>query len=198
VTGTFPGYPVSARREGKATNEVMDIADHTAAPTVRPAARRNLSTGVLIGIGLVATLDEAVLHQLLDWHHFYDLPSRQGTPLTDHARTAGLLSDGLFHVVATAILVAGVWRLGTAGGIPAALRSRLLWAGVCLGFGGFNLYDATIQHKLLRLHQVRRGVADPLPYDLAFGGAAAAILLLGVWLLTTDRTMRSKPAGSSS
>jgi uncharacterized membrane protein len=149
------------------------------------AAGGILATGVLIGIGLVATLDEVVLHQVLDWHHFYDLPSRQGVALTDQARGVGLLSDGLFHVVATAVLVVGVLRLGGAGGVAAVIGSRRLWAGICLGFGGFNLYDATIQHKLLRLHQVRRDAVEQLPYDLAFGGAALAILLLGVWLLVT-------------
>ena len=165
---------------------MIDIEGEAARPAAGRAAGGSLATGVLIGIGLVATLDEVVLHQLLDWHHFYDLPSRQGTALTDRARRVGLLSDGLLHVVATAVLVVGVLRLGNAGAVPAVLASRRLWAGICLGFGGFNLYDATIQHKLLRLHQVRRDAVDQLPYDLAFGGAALVILLLGVWLLTTD------------
>lgn len=168
----------------------MNIGERTAgerAASPGRAAAGSVLTGVLIGIGLVATLDEVVLHQLLDWHHFYDLPSRQGTPLDERARTVGLVADGLFHLVATGCLVLGLWRLAAAGGVAARRGGRRLWAGVCLGFGGFNLYDATVQHKLLRLHQVRRDAADLLPYDLVFGGAALLVLLAGVWLLVGDR-----------
>ncbi|MBB3111577.1 putative membrane protein [Paenibacillus phyllosphaerae] len=48
---------------------------------------RNLWSGVLFGLGAVAFIDEAIFHQLLHWHHFYD-KSTTGI---------GLLSDGLFH-----------------------------------------------------------------------------------------------------
>jgi uncharacterized membrane protein len=59
---------------------------------------------------------------------------------------------------------------------------RALIAGMLIGMGGFNLYDGTIQHKILQLHPVREGVPDPLPYDLAFNALALALLLLG-WRL---------------
>lgn len=51
-----------------------------------PAARRrNLFSGLLFGLGVIAFLDEVVFHQLLHWHHFYD----RGTT------AAGLVSDGV-------------------------------------------------------------------------------------------------------
>lgn len=50
-------------------------------------ANRNMWSGILFGIGLAAFIDEAVFHQLLRWHHFYDKST------TD----IGLISDGLFH-----------------------------------------------------------------------------------------------------
>lgn len=53
----------------------------------RNYSSRNIWSGILFGIGLVAFLDEAVFHQLLHWHHFYD---RSTTEI-------GLVSDGLFH-----------------------------------------------------------------------------------------------------
>ena len=58
------------------------------------------------------------------------------------------------------------------------------------GAGAFNLYDGTIQHKLLRLHQVREGASDQLPYDLVYIGLAAAALALGVALLRSRRPER--------
>jgi uncharacterized membrane protein len=132
--------------------------------------------GVLVGIGIAGTLDEVVLHQLLGWHHFYD----RSTP------TVGLVSDGLFHLLSTALLVIGVIQLverrHTTTDPP-----RLALAGILLGAGGFNLYDGTIQHKLLGLHQVRAGAPNNLPYDLAFLTVAAAVALTGALLLRTTR-----------
>jgi uncharacterized membrane protein len=132
--------------------------------------------GILVGIGLAGTLDEVVLHQLLGWHHFYD---RSTT-------TAGLVSDGLFHLFSTAVLVIGliqlVERRRTTSDPP-----RLALAGILLGAGGFNLYDGTIQHKLLGLHQVRAGAPDNLPYDLAFLAIAATLALAGALLLRRTR-----------
>lgn len=132
--------------------------------------------GVLVGIGIAGTLDEVVLHQLLRWHHFYD----RSTP------SVGLISDGLFHIFSTALLVIGVIQLverrRTSPDPP-----RLALAGILLGAGGFNLYDGTIQHKLLGLHQVRAGAPNNLPYDLAFLALAAIVTLAGALLLRQVR-----------
>lgn len=54
-----------------------------------------LFTGVLLGVGIIGFADEALLHQILQWHAFY-----WGTD--QHAR---ILSDGLFHVGSTALLI---------------------------------------------------------------------------------------------
>jgi uncharacterized membrane protein len=132
--------------------------------------------GVLVGIGIAGTLDEVVLHQLLAWHHFYD----RSTP------TVGLVSDGLFHILSTTVLVVGIIQLverrRTTPDPP-----RLALAGILLGAGGFNLYDGTIQHKLLRLHQVRADAPNNLPYDLAFIALAATIALAGALILRHTR-----------
>ena len=128
--------------------------------------------GVLVGIGVAGTLDEVVLHQLFGWHHFYD----RSTP------TVGLASDGLFHLFSTAVLVLGVIQLverrRTTPDPP-----RLALAGILLGAGCFNLYDGTIQHKVLRLHQIRPDAPDNLPYDLTFLAIAAALAATGALLL---------------
>jgi uncharacterized membrane protein len=140
---------------------------------LRAARRSALVTGLLLGVGLVGALDEIVLHQLLQWHNFY----------VHATRFWRVFVDGLFHAVTTALLVAGAVRLWR----DRALLSRVpawtpLGAGVLLGMGGFNLYDGIVQHKLLRLHPVREGVPDELPYDLAFNAVSLALLAAG-WLL---------------
>ncbi|MHA7144472.1 DUF2243 domain-containing protein [Arthrobacter sp. TmT3-37] len=137
--------------------------------------RRNVLVGVLFGCGLIAFVDEAVFHQLLHWHHFYD----RSTP------AAGLVSDGVFHAfswfatVASLFLFADLRRRG-------ALRARRWVGGVLVGIGAFQLFDGLVQHKLLDLHEVRYGV-DLLPYDLLWNGVALAFLAAGILVLLGTR-----------
>ena len=126
----------------------------------------------LLGVGVAGTLDEVIFHQLLRWHHFYDR--------SDAA--VALISDGVFHLVSTGAIVLGgilLWRARRAG----PLDGRRVWGSVLAGAGAFNLYDGTVQHKVLRLHQVREGVANEAPYDLAFIGAALITLVVGLAII---------------
>jgi uncharacterized membrane protein len=134
------------------------------------ARRSLLLTGILLGIGLVCSLDQIVLHELLQWHNLY-------VHTTTYWR---LFIDGLFHAASAGLLVLAALRLWQ--GRRAGMGTwRVLAAGVLLGMGGFNLYDGTVQHKLLGLHPVREGVTDQLPYDLAFNGIAILLLAAGLW-----------------
>ncbi len=127
---------------------------------------------VLTGVGLAVTLDEVVFHQLLGWHHLVDSPDL----------SVGLASDGVLHVLGSLALVVGAVLLArTWSGRP-----RRVVGGALVGAGGFNLFDGTVNHKLLELHQVRPGVPDLLPYDLAWIGSALAVLLLGLVLRRSD------------
>jgi uncharacterized membrane protein len=145
---------------------------------------RSLGVCALIGAALMAAVDEIVFHQILGWHHFYD---RSTTGV-------GLLSDGLLHTAELLGLLAGFF-------LYADLRRRRAlapahaWAGLFLGLGGFQLFDGIVDHKLLRLHQIRYGV-DITPYDWAWNLAALALLLVGVVLAV--RAARRGAAGPTS
>jgi uncharacterized membrane protein len=144
-----------------------------------PDRRRSALAAAAVGAGLVAAVDEIVFHQLLAWHHFYDRATPQ----------VGLLSDGLLHsaeivaLAAGAVVLARLLRTRT-------LSARAAWAGLLLGGGAFQLVDGLVNHKLLRVHQVRYGV-DLLPYDLAWNAAGALLLLAGAILLPRSRTAPS-------
>jgi uncharacterized membrane protein len=137
--------------------------------------RRSLLSAGLVGVGLMAGVDTIVFHQLLGWHHFYD----RSTP------DVGLLSDGLLHAAELVALVAGFFlladlvRRGT-------LHRRLAWAGLLLGAGAFQLLDGTVNHKVLRVHQIRYDV-DLLPYDVAWIASALVLLVAGGLLARTGR-----------
>jgi uncharacterized membrane protein len=138
-------------------------------------AERNVVSGVLLGVGVAAFVDEAVFHQVLHWHHFYD----RGTP------AAGLVSDGLFHAFGWFATVAGLFLVVDVVRRDAWSGRRWV-AGLLLGAGAFQLYDGTIQHKLLGLHQIRYGV--PLAaYDWTWNVLAVLLVVAGGWLLLLAR-----------
>jgi uncharacterized membrane protein len=124
----------------------------------------------------MAAVDEIVFHQVLAWHHFYD----GSTP------AIGLLSDGLLHSAEIVLLAAGAFALADLIR-RRALASVSAWGGFFLGAGGFQLFDGIVDHKLLRLHQVRYGV-DLLPYDVAWNAAGVVLLLVGAVLARLGRT----------
>jgi uncharacterized membrane protein len=143
--------------------------------TDRADRRRSLGAGAMIGVGVMAAVDEIVFHQLLGWHHFYD----RSTP------DVALLSDGLLHAVELVVLVAGFFLLSEVRR-RRELDPRAAWAGVLLGAGGFQLFDALVNHKVLRVHQVRYDV-DLLPYDLGWTLSALVLVTAGVVLLRHRR-----------
>ncbi len=60
-------------------------------------------------------------------------------------------------------------------------------AGGLIGWGGFQLYDGLLQHKVLGPHQIRYHVRL-LPYDLIWNIAGGAGLVIGLLLLLGGRS----------
>ncbi|MFC7457044.1 DUF2243 domain-containing protein [Brachybacterium sp. GCM10030267] len=142
--------------------------------------RRTVASGVLFGCGIAASIiDLFIFHLVLQWHHFYDL-STAGVALT---------ADGFFHAVAWFVTVWGLFLLA-----DVRRRAELRWsrwiAAVITGIGAFQLFDGVVDHKLLRIHQIRYGV-DLLPYDAVWIGSSALVLVSGVLMLWRTRPVRS-------
>jgi uncharacterized membrane protein len=152
--------------------------------TIRNYSARNVWSGVLFGIGVIAFIDEVVFHQLLHWHHFYDKSTSN----------IGLVSDGLFHAFSFFATIGSLFML-------ADLRRRgAFWlhrwiGGILLGSGAFQLYDGIIQHKLMRLHQIRYNV-DIAPYDWTWNLAALVLLVAGIVITIRTSSKRTPPEGS--
>ena len=70
---------------------------------------------------------------------------------------------------------------------------RALIAGALVGAGAFQLYDGTVQHKLLGLHQIRYGV-DLTVYDWTWNVVALIILVAGAMLLYRGRSAARRGA----
>lgn len=118
----------------------------------------------------MGAIDEIVFHQLLQWHHFYH-------DTTDSRR---IVSDGLLHLFTLAMLVLGAFRLWQERhDLTSVVTDRPFWAGILLGLGSFQLFDGIVDHKILRLHQIREDTDNLLPYDLAWNAGAILLLLAG-------------------
>ncbi|TSI04499.1 DUF2243 domain-containing protein [Lysinibacillus sp. BW-2-10] len=143
----------------------------------------NLWSGVFFGVGIVAFLDEAIFHQLLHWHHFYDKATL----------SVGLISDGLFHAFSWFATVAGLFML-------AQLRKRNVWkkqkwiGSLLLGAGVFQLYDGTIQHKLMKIHQIRYNV-EIFYYDLTWNVIAILLIIIGIVLIKKKSSIPHQKVG---
>lgn len=138
---------------------------------IKAQRSKNIWSGILFGIGLMALIDEIIFHQLLQWHHFYD---RSTTFI-------GILSDGLLNAFALFALVIGLFMFADLQR-KHVLQKRKWTGGIFAGLGGFQLFDGIINHKLLRIHQVRYDV-NILPYDLAWNISGAVLLIIGLVLL---------------
>lgn len=149
----------------------------------RSDMRRSMMCAMLLGIGMMAALDEIIFHQILGWHHFFDW----STPMF------GLFSDGLLHSAELILFVLGFFMF-------ADLRKRNAfkqtsgWAGFFFGMGGFQLFDGIIDHKLLGLHQIRY-VDNILPYDLAWNGFGVLLLLTG-FVFARRARVQNRASGS--
>lgn len=161
----------------------------------RRLARSALFTGILLGIGIAAFLDETLLHQLLQWHTFYWYTDQRGR----------ILSDGLFHAFSTLLLLWGAFRLWQGRDTWDLFNRNAIAAAILMGIGGFNLYDGIVQHFILRLHIVNELVCsspisqrqtflgictNDIPYEIVFDLIALVILVAGIILWR--RAMRMK------
>ncbi|CAL9340224.1 DUF2243 domain-containing protein [Streptomyces sp. DH-12] len=146
-----------------------------AATARRTEPRRSLLVCAVIGAAVMAAVDEIVFHQILHWHHFYDRSTSD----------VALMSDGLLHTASLLALVAGFFLFADLRR-RRALAPGHAWSGAFLGAGAFQLFDGIVDHKVLRVHQVRYGV-DVTPYDWAWNLAGLLLLLVGGFLLVRAR-----------
>ena len=139
------------------------------------SARESFRAAMLIGIGIMAAVDEIIFHQLLAWHHLYDRSTTK----------VGLMADGILHAAELVVIVAGFfWMLELRK--SGSLVKPFATAGLFVGLGLFQLFDGLIDHKVLRLHQIRY-VDNVVPYDIAWNVTAVILLAIGFVLWRNAR-----------
>jgi uncharacterized membrane protein len=167
-----------------ATYENHVKRESQASQTGHEQARSVLFTGILIGIGIAGFLDETIFHQLLQWHTFYWATDERGR----------ILSDGLFHLFSTLLLLWGLFRVWHGRAHWREASGPIMMAGILMGAGSFNFYDGIIQHAILHLHLVNEHVCNlgmthgdnsltncpqDIPYEIVWDVIGFAVLAIG-------------------
>lgn len=143
-------------------------------------ARRTILSGFLFGCGIAASMiDLFIFHLGLQWHHFYDLSTTE----------VALTADGFFHAFGWFITIWGLFLLADVRRRGEVNWKR--WSGALIaGVGFFQLFDGIVDHKILRIHQIRYDV-DLVPYDAIWIGSAVVLLLVGLLILWRARPHRT-------
>ncbi|WP_137284246.1 DUF2243 domain-containing protein [Halorussus salinisoli] len=138
-----------------------------------------LGSGTL-GFGFGALLDVVVFHLTLQWHH---LLSGRIPTTTLGGLQANVYYDGLFSLAMLGVALVGaglMWRVLNRSSEPySAMRT---FGSLLVGAGLFNVFDGTVDHYVLGLHDVVHGTQAFNPHWVG-----ASLLLLGVGILISTR-----------
>jgi uncharacterized membrane protein len=123
--------------------------------TSDPLSRTPLNTaGMVLGIGLGGFVDGIVATNYV-------------------GKSVNMFWDGIFHAFCFIVVLMGVALLWRAATLATALKSgRLLIGGMLSGWAIFNLVEGTIDHHLLKLHNVMEYAPDHDVANFSFLGAS--------------------------
>src|SRR3954454_9770702 len=110
------------------------------------------AAGTLLGMGLGGFVDGILFHQILQLHSM--LSARLPQDVLINVKIS-MVWDGLFHALTWMITVVGLallWQSGKRNDVP--WNGRILWGGLIMGWGIFNLVEGLIDHLLLEVHHV--------------------------------------------
>ena len=144
-------------------------------PRMASFPRAPLAACIAVGAGLGATLDIAVFHMVLQWHH---LASERPGLAAD--LPANLRLDGLTLAAAWAVTVLGLAALLRHAARHPVAPSRVA-GGALLGWALFNIADQLVNHLLLGLHHVHP--SKGLGHELATAAWSLGMLVLGLQLV---------------
>ena len=138
-----------------------------------------IAAGTLLGMGLGGFVDGILFHQILQLHSM--LSARLPQDVLINVKIS-MVWDGLFHAFTWMMTVAGLamlWHVGKRKDVP--WNGKVMWGGLLLGWGIFNLVEGLIDHHFLGVHHVVERLG-PSVYDYIFLGSGVVFILIGIWL----------------
>jgi uncharacterized membrane protein len=150
-------------------------------------ARLPVAAGLVLGFGLGMFIDGIVLHQILQWHH---LVVEYEAADSVSGLEENTLWDGVFHLSAWIVTLAGAVLLWRSRSVPARLPARAFAGLLLIGWGAFHAVDQFVFHLALEAHHIR-DVENYAVYDWSFFGLGVAFVSVGWVLVRADRPKRS-------
>lgn len=148
------------------------------------------TASMVLGIGLGGFIDGISLHQILQWHEM--LSNKVSTDFL-LGKSVNMFWDGIFHLFCWIVVLIGIvlmWKLLSRRDLNRS--GYLLWGGLLLGWGLFNIVEGLIDHHLLELHFVRQRSSDPDYENYLFLGISVILALIG-WFLVSRRSNYRSP-----
>lgn len=142
--------------------------------------KRLMAAGTALGMGLGGFVDGILFHQILQLHSM--LSARLPQNVLINVKIS-MVWDGLFHAftwIMTVVGLAMLWHAGKRNDVP--WNGKLLWGGLLLGWGIFNLVEGLIDHNLLGIHHVveQLGLSE---YDYLFLGCGGVLITAGLLMI---------------
>ncbi|MBP1915797.1 DUF2243 domain-containing protein [Lederbergia galactosidilytica] len=131
----------------------------------------------LFGMGIIGMLDGIILHQIFQFHSVYMYTSRFNQ----------IVSDGLFHLLVTLIVLIGGYLLWVSDSKKLPKPKHLFWASFLLGAGVFNLIEGIINHHILQIHHVYYRTNNILLFDLLYDGLSIILISSGFYLFLLSK-----------
>lgn len=144
---------------------------------VEPNALPLMAAATVLGIGLGGFIDGIVLHQILQWHEMLTNKLPADTLVN---KSINMFWDGIFHLFTLITTIIGVfllWNLLHKENINTS--KYLLWGGLSMGWGLFNLVEGIIDHQLLKLHNVREWSTNQELWNYGFLAFGLLLVILG-------------------
>jgi uncharacterized membrane protein len=147
-----------------------------------------LTAAIVLGIGLGGFVDGVIFHQILQWH---EMLSNKIDATTVPGKSVNMFWDGLFHAFCLIAVCTGIFLLWKAFlQTTASHSSKLIWAGLLLGWGIFNVTEGMIDHYLFKIHNVRELIGKQNLYNLLFIIYSAVLIIIGWLLYKSEKTVR--------
>ena len=146
------------------------------------------TAAIILGIGLGGFIDGIFLHQILQWHQML---SHKLVPDNLLNKSVNMFWDGIFHLFTLVVVIVGVLLLWRLSGLTNKSRSgQLFGGGLLMGWGIFNVVEGTINHHILKLHNVREVTPHPEYWNL--GVLILSVLMIAVgWLIMWMRKSKN-------
>lgn len=114
--------------------------------------------------------------------------SNKMPPTTLLAKNVNMFWDGIFHLYCLIVVLLGVtllWKTTRKKAVD--LSGKVLVGGLLAGWGIFNIVEGTIDHHILKLHNLKELSRYPDVWNFSFLGLSVFLTIIGYLLINKKR-----------